>query len=62
MQTWLWNTSMCKTLSCIYYTAHRGYAQRKDIKIKALNRAQKAVLRLVFANILFHKSAILLIF
>ena len=38
------------------------WAQRKKFTIKALIMAQNAILRSVFANILFNKKAILLIF
>ena len=44
-----------------YYTAYHGWAQRKIFKIKALRLLQNAVLKLNFANTVFHKKAILLI-
>ena len=48
-------------VSSIYYRAHHGWAWRKISKMKVLRRLKKAILRLAFANTVFHKRIILLI-
>ena len=48
-------------VSSIYYRAHHGWARRKICKMKVPRRLKKAILRLAFANTVFHKRTILLI-
>ena len=43
----------------IYSRAHHGWARRKIVKIEVLGRLENASLRLVFANTVFHKRAML---
>ena len=45
-----------------YYWAHHFWVQRKTFKEKALRMLENTFLRLVFANTVFQKRAILLIF
>ena len=47
---------VCKS----YYRAKLGWTQRKLFKMKVLRCLKNAMLRLVFANTMFHKRAILL--
>ena len=49
-------------LFCVYYMTHHGWGRRKKFEMKALRWLENAILGLVFANTVFYKSTILLIF
>ena len=49
-------------LFCVYYRAHYGWGRRGKFEMKALIWLENAILGLVFANAVFYRSTILLIF
>ena len=49
-------------ISRVYYKAHHGWIRIQFFNVKVLGREENAILRLVFANIIIHKRAKVLIF
>ena len=50
------------TLATVYCRTHHGWGRTNIFEIKALRWQENGILKLLFANIVCHKSTILLIF